>query len=482
MLTLAFLKGGEMFLPIPNPLPGGNTHMISGQGGTVGSCFHLGNYSAAKEKMTLDTKLGPQTIEYGFVDRWAVANYIADGRLVTVGWLRRPDTLHAPCASPIPGIPKPENRFGGCENSVASLVRELLLDHASGTLVSRPIAEYANLHTTAFVDNQLVSLPPVNGSTTTLAVPPDQGGSLDVEVSFDLSSLPAGGSEREFGVALRSPNNASRAISGAALTLFFKVGSPDSDGARTVHVRSTQRLAPSVPAAALPPLPVLKGEQLTVRALIDRAYIEVFIQGGRIAFVVAPAFDFSMTAVRLFNGFQCPNGTEPSTAGCLPPPPKPRCTYHKNEQLFDPGSKHTLSPVPAADEAACCVKCMESAACYGAELYGGSCYLKTAKLPLVNQTPPKGVALVACVKNVSRGRSQVRVRGEERPLAATKLVANVTVHGMGCGWVTELPKPKVRCSFTWCDATSYVLHAYNADTHLFTFVRFASVLLWLWLC
>ena len=43
--------------------------------------------------MTLDVALGPQTIEFGFVERWAVANYIADGRLVTVGWLRRPDTL-----------------------------------------------------------------------------------------------------------------------------------------------------------------------------------------------------------------------------------------------------------------------------------------------------------------------------------------------------------------------------------------------------
>jgi hypothetical protein len=52
----------------------------------------------------------------GFVDRWAVANYLSDGRLVTIGWLRRPDTLHAPCASPISGIPRSENRFGGCEN------------------------------------------------------------------------------------------------------------------------------------------------------------------------------------------------------------------------------------------------------------------------------------------------------------------------------------------------------------------------------
>ena len=166
--------------------------------------------------------------------------------------------------------------------------------------------------------------------------------------------------------------------------------------------------------------------------------------GGRIAFVVAPDYDPNMTAVRLFNGFRCPAGTEPSTSGCMPPPPKPRCTYHANQQLYDPGSKHTLAPVAAADEAACCVKCMESKACYGAELYGGSCYLKTAKLPLVNQTPPKGVALVACVKNQSLDHepdsSEKQTAGV---VASAKLVANVTVHGMGCGWATELPKPRV---------------------------------------
>ena len=185
---------------------------------------------------------------------------------------------------------------------------------------------------------------------------------------------------------------------------------------------------------------------MTVRALIDRPYIEVFLQGGRIAFVVSPAFDANMTAVRLFNGFRCPPGTEPSTAGCQPPPPKPRCTYYKNMQLSDPGSKHTLSPVSAVDEAACCVKCMESAACFGAELYGESCYLKTAKLPLVNQTPPKGVPLVACVKNQSLIGHAESPAPPAPPLSAaataSKLVANVTVHGMGCGWVSELPKPR----------------------------------------
>ena len=87
------------------------------------------------------------------------------------------------------------------------------------------------------------------------------------------------------------------------------------------------------------------------------------------------------------------------------------------------------------------MKCMESEACYGAELYGGSCYLKTAKLPLVNQTPPKGVALVACVKNQSLGYTHGS--GEKQTVVPpSKLVANVTVHGMACGWRIDLPKPR----------------------------------------
>ena len=54
--------------------------------------------------------------------------------------------------------------------------------------VSRPIAEYAKLHTTAFVDQQLIPLLAANGTATTLPIPPAHGGSLDVQVSFDLSS------------------------------------------------------------------------------------------------------------------------------------------------------------------------------------------------------------------------------------------------------------------------------------------------------
>ena len=44
-----------MFLPIPNPLPGGNTHMITGQNidpkkSAMGSVFYLGTAHSSKER------------------------------------------------------------------------------------------------------------------------------------------------------------------------------------------------------------------------------------------------------------------------------------------------------------------------------------------------------------------------------------------------------------------------------------------------
>ena len=95
----------------------------------------------------------------------------------------------------------------------------------------------------------------------------------------------------------------------------------------------------------------------------------------------------------------------PSPPPPPPPPPSPPpsgdCTFANNTQLYDPGSKHTLSPVPAADAEACCGACAASKQCYGAELYGTACYIKTAWLPLVPQPAPPGVPLIACIKKNS---------------------------------------------------------------------------------
>ena len=54
--------------------------------------------------------------------------------------------------------------------------------------------------------------------------------------------------------------------------------------------------------------------------------------------------------------------------------------------------------VTVVDARACCGACAANKKCYGAELYGTACYLKTAWLPLLPQTPPPGVPLIACIK------------------------------------------------------------------------------------
>jgi hypothetical protein len=101
-----------------------------------------------------------------------------------------------------------------------------------------------------------------------------------------------------------------------------------------------------------------------------------------------------------------PSPPPPPPPGPAPPkpaPPSTDCTFLQDIQLYDPGSKHTVAPVPAASQQECCGICKayrgpgSQAKCFGAELYGGSCYVKTAPLPHVKQMPPKGVKLVACV-------------------------------------------------------------------------------------
>ena len=83
-----------------------------------------------------------------------------------------------------------------------------------------------------------------------------------VEISFDLSVLGSADSGGEFGVALRSPTDSLS----AALTMAFNASAPDASGTRMLHVRTSGSVL-----GPLPLLTVLQGEQLTIRALIDRA-------------------------------------------------------------------------------------------------------------------------------------------------------------------------------------------------------------------
>ena len=243
---------------------------------------------------------------------WAVAGPAEDGRLLTVDWL----SYHA-CG-----------KFGGCGANVASLVRELLFDHAAQRLLMRPVAEYALLHNATFVKDATKVLAPAalaapaesavggggggsgssTGSLATLNVPKDKGGAIDVHVSFDVESTAQPRTQQQqqqqhegkgqhqqqdaFGIAVRAPAGS---IEGAAVQVSFNVSAPHpTTGTRTVTAYGVR--------AQVPPFPVLKGETLDVRVLVDRAIVEVFLMGGRTSFVASKvAYDPETTAVHLFN-------------------------------------------------------------------------------------------------------------------------------------------------------------------------------------
>lgn len=73
------------------------------------------------------------------------------------------------------------------------------------------------------------------------------------------------------------------------------------------------------------------------------------------------------------------------------------CDFHNNTQLVDPGGKYTRGPSTAHSPQECCDICGRDDECQGAVLYGEGCFTKTKVFPGVPQTPPPGVALVACV-------------------------------------------------------------------------------------
>ena len=141
----------------------------------------------------------------------------SDGRLLIVAWI----TESGPC-----GVGQPKG-FGACARSVASLIREIVFDHATDQLISRPVADYDAMHNATFVQGKRMVLA-AGATPTALPVPAAAGGALDVAVSFDLSTLTAAASG--FGVAVRAPTSGME----GAVGLSLSVSAPDSAGTRVV--------------------------------------------------------------------------------------------------------------------------------------------------------------------------------------------------------------------------------------------------------
>jgi sucrose-6-phosphate hydrolase SacC (GH32 family) len=198
-----------------------------------------------------------------------VAGNADDGRLLSVDWLQ---------------ISTPSRRH---VKNVASLVRELLYDHAAQRLLLRPAAEYALLHNETLLSDETMLLP--RQGMVTLALPKGRGGAIDIQLQF---LLPPAQSPSAFGIAVRASADSMVA---AAVALSFNVSAP--------HPVTGVRYASAYGVhAQVPPIKVLPGEALDVRILVDRPIVEVFLMGGRAAFVATRVpFDPDATSVHLFN-------------------------------------------------------------------------------------------------------------------------------------------------------------------------------------
>ena len=318
---------GAMFNPIPGAVPGGGnpTHMLNG---VTGQAVWLGTYNATTERFTITTDAlrwldigGGGSGFSGGAAHWAATSDAfnprpepADRRLLWVAWV---------------------TSGGKDAPSVLSLIRELTWDRKVRTVVSYPVAEYIELRNATFISG---AAPSSGGSGTSTiegaalskfqlepgtikqleAIPSAAGGALDLEVSFDLSTIPADATVARFGVAVRAPlesstDSNSSVLAEAAQNVWFEVGPKDPEsGSRRVTVAGIMNgLGPPNPprpfkcyrgACPSNTTTLFVGETLDVRILVDRPVTEVYVLGGRIAFVHGDGtFTLDKTAVYVYN-------------------------------------------------------------------------------------------------------------------------------------------------------------------------------------
>eukprot|EP00039_Didymoeca_costata_P022287 m.346453 g.346453 ORF g.346453 m.346453 type:complete len:323 (-) comp29248_c0_seq1:40-1008(-) len=258
---------GALFHKVPGAPPGGPTHMINAN---TGSAFWLGNYDSTTEVMTITSKI--ESIESGGRYHWAaISNEGPDpdtdsGRLLTVAWV-------------------------GNNPSFISLIREISYDTEASQLISYPVEEYNLLHNDTYFENKYSGVLHSDESVQ-LEIPDGQGGSLDLYVSFEVSSLLKNVSK--FGVVVRAPSDfITQDITTEPLAIWFQPKFPGSHEFRVYWGKEQ-----------FEDFILLDSDTtLDIRVLVDKPATEVYIQRGRLAHVFADTdFSIANTSAFLFNG------------------------------------------------------------------------------------------------------------------------------------------------------------------------------------
>ena len=257
----------------PTAAEGGPTHMISASGGAA---VYLGTYDPTTEKLNVTSKVAQGT---GGDGAWAAVGTNGPdptsdgGRVLTTSWINGG-----------------QNGIGA--GSALSLVRDLRYERSTGILLARPTPELDLLHNLTVLDGQPLGTVAATNGTKPLPYPGAVGGTSDTTVTIAVPTANKTG--QSFGIAVRTAPGTLAHAGGVVHIMVspvdpktgqrrtsFGFGAFAEDGARSPWDEVTGSRRPEVALSGFGTFPVLPGEDLTIRVLVDRNIAEAFVQGGK---------------------------------------------------------------------------------------------------------------------------------------------------------------------------------------------------------
>ena len=166
--------------------------------------------------------------------------------------------------------------------SSMSLIRDIAWDTAARQLVSFPVPELIKLRTKTIMQPQILGSVGPSNPVKTLLLPAGTGGAANILLSFALhvDNKAAG-----FGVAVRAPPHEYAGVA-AVVMIVNRISASDANGWRAVSLSFvTPEPKADHDSDANATVLVLPGETLDVRVLVDKSIVEIFIMGGRAAYV-----------------------------------------------------------------------------------------------------------------------------------------------------------------------------------------------------
>jgi len=259
-------------MPSPTNVTHGTLHFI-GQFDTVDECFAAVNASKAGpfHSFTWNDASLPQP--YGR-HCWADTS---------MTWQNRNSGCKGQVSGRGPGFPlapplPPQNHF---THDHLTGLREVAFDPTIQTLISNPVRELVGLRNGTLGSAKSVALTDGKPHVVSGTGYPADASTADVVAKFSVPSNGAGA----IGVSVLA--NTSGGVPFGGVLTIVNFSTPDTNG--TIKATASIRTLDPCAAVDSPPIttatfPILKGEELSLRVLVDRSVVEVFVMGGRVVF------------------------------------------------------------------------------------------------------------------------------------------------------------------------------------------------------